>query len=232
MEDIISMLNADAPTTAPVVNQPPQYNNTGYNGGGQKEDLFNANIPPKAVDKSQLRRASNTFAVITASNVVPEDVLMRIYSAAKLLFEKGLVFRFSGEKENQLGMTIYSSNVVNTDIMLPYKKFNADITDAKTYKPTKLAREYASGYHTKYNELSPGARTHLGNNMHIILGENTNAPLTVLLTYSPKGEESDKGMDYATVGKTSFFLRAASDLNIPVFNFANPDALDRLRSFI
>jgi hypothetical protein len=80
-------------------------------------------------------------------------------------------------------------------------------------EPSDEAYEIAAEYHPAWNYLKPGARKLHARNMHIMLGWELDDPVELVICWTP---------DAKITGGTGQALRVAADLEVPVWNLANP----------
>jgi hypothetical protein len=98
--------------------------------------------------------------------------------------------------------------------------------------PTDEAIEIAKKFHPKWSALrSHEARMLMARNTHQILGPNCDVAdiSEMVICWTPDGAETKTSRETGGSGQA---IRIANAYKVPVFNFANKDAYDRLMHYI
>lgn len=111
---------------------------------------------------------------------------------ADMAFERG-----AKEKEIHLPFAGYNNKDAGGDYIIP--------------KPTIELCDIAYRHHPKWDDLSNTVKLLMMRNTSIMLGALVDAPVEMVVCWTPNGAE---------VGGTSHALRIAKTFNIPVFNLA------------
>ena len=202
------------------------------NGGGYKSgsfDPWNDEITPREINKTNLKRFDRNFA-LGSHGEVPVEVIEKIKSTFEELNTLGFTLRATGDNRDKLaveGEKAYERK----EYHIPFKKFNPDV-EAKTSKPSKFAYEIAAKYHRAFTKVSNVVRGFLARNVHIMLGSDCNTPVNFIIIYTSCGIETTKNIKFETAGNVSFNIDLAEELNVPIFNFKNENAKERLTSFL
>jgi hypothetical protein len=110
----------------------------------------------------------------------------------------------------------------DVQIFLPWATFQGwrerGKTEGRVFEdPTPEAFEMAAEYHPAWNFLKQGARKLHARNMHIMLGWELDDPVDLVICWTPEAK---------VTGGTGQALRVADDLDIKVWNLANPEHRD------
>ena len=149
------------------------------------------------------------------SRSTPTDILNIFTKTAKWLDGRNYVLRSGGAK--------------GADSAFEYGAINKQIFYAND--ATDRALEIASNFHPAWNRCSDYIKKLHGRNTFQILGRDLKTPVDFVICWTPDGCESHEDRSIKT-GGTGTAISIASYYNIPVFNFANPDSIDRLREIL
>lgn len=149
------------------------------------------------------------------SRSTPTDILNIFTKTAKWLDGRNYVLRSGGAK--------------GADSAFEYGAINKQIFYAND--ATDRALEIASNFHPAWNKCSDYIKKLHGRNTFQILGRDLKTPVDFVICWTPDGCESHEDRSIKT-GGTGTAISIASYYNIPVFNFANPDSIDRLREIL
>lgn len=167
------------------------------------------------------------------SRDVPDDVSKLMSQLATALEKVGYVLRSGGAKGADSAFERGVCDKVHTKIYLPYPRFNGN-TSPLHWDPTEAALAWAGKAHPYFARItSDFTRKAHARNAHQVLGDDCATPCHFVLCWTPDGAESEQECHSVDVtGGTRTAIVIASMNNIPVFNLARPDAVDRLRAFV
>lgn len=172
------------------------------------------------------RKPSMTYAGI-GSRKAPPGQLERMTRAAKRLAAMGYALRSGGAEGADLAFEAGAGG--KKEIYLPWKGFNGSASSFVA--PTRDAIGVAAAVHPAWSRLSPAVQKLQARNSHQILGEDLRTPCDFVICWTPDGAESE-GERTSTTGGTGQAIALASRWGVPVFNFARPDAGERLHTFV
>lgn len=162
------------------------------------------------------------------SRKTPDKTLALITIVARRLEDLGYTVRSGGAQgaDQAFGNAIHAKQ-----IFLPWPGFNAISSDYLA--PSDAAMALAAQYHPNWSLLNIAARKLHARNCHQILGPdiNTPEPVDFVLCWTSDGCEHDKTRT-AQTGGTGQAIALASAFNVPVFNLARPNTLERLRDHL
>ncbi len=167
------------------------------------------------------------YAGIGSRNT-PKDICGKMFTAGRAMADLGFILRSGGAKgadtafeQGAMASASYDeANPVLTEIFLPYQRFNGH--SSPLFGTTKAARQIAKQYHPRWEILGDHAKDFMGRNAYQILGRDLDDPVSFVICWTPKG---------AISGGTGQALRHATDLGIPILNFAT-DEDDYISDFI
>lgn len=115
------------------------------------------------------------------------------------------------------------------EIYLPWKGFENHTSDF--HPPTRAAYEVASKYHPNWDTLKDTVKPLMARNSHQVLGWSigSSPAVDIVICYTDDGSE---GKTTTNTGGTGQAIRIAHDLNIPIINLKNPDAIERLSPYL
>jgi hypothetical protein len=161
------------------------------------------------------------------SRKTPPDQLARMKVAAQRLAGMGFTLRSGGADGAD---TAFESGAgEKKEIFLPWRGFNG--RDSVFFEPSRDAQNVAAALHPAWDKLSPAAKKLMARNSHQVLSASLKNPVQFVACWTPDGcsHESERGFD---TGGTGQAIALASRWGIPVFNFARPDAGERMRDFL
>lgn len=195
-----------------------------------KKDLWEDEIEAVKINKENLLRFNRMFTIASFGEV-PGETIVLIDQLSKSLHSKGFTFRFDGHIRDKASTAGYKACKDRSETYLPWKSFNKEVTPKLT-RPSEKAYGYASGLHTKFNDLPPTVRAMLARNIHVVMGDECNTPVNLCIIYTADGAETKQDIKYATTGNMAFFIYACEALDIPVFNLKNDSAKERIVEFL
>lgn len=172
------------------------------------------------------RKPNMTYAGIGSRKTPPAE-LARMTQAAKRLAGMGYTLR-SGAAPGA-DSAFEAGAGAKKEIFLPWRGFNS--STSSFVEPTREAADVAACLHPAWDKLPPSVRKLMARNSHQILGADLGTPVDFVVCWTEDGVESEAERTPAT-GGTGQAIALASRWVIPVFNFAKPDAGDRLRDFV
>jgi len=229
MDDLMDILDSTEEPKSEIASSPEPKQE--YKKDDKKKvNLWEDHIEPVKVDKDSLLRFNRMFTVMSHGEV-PGETIILIEQLTKLLISKGFTYRFDGNVQDKASLQGYSAGKSRSEIYLPWKGFNKDVT-AKLNRPSEKAYGHAALFHKAFNKLPPTVRAIVARNVHMLIGDECNTPLNLFITYTPDGAETKADVDYKTTGNMSFMIYACEDLGIPVFNLKNASAKERIVEFL
>ena len=229
MDDMLDILDQEVPKKPePKPSSAPtsEYSNNSNRGGF---DPWNDEITPREIDTALLKRFDRTFT-ITSSGEVPQTVIDNVIAVLDTINSVHFTLRDSLDSRDAL-LVGTSKHVTRRDYILPWKKFNTSV-DAKVSKPSKYAYEVAAYFHKAFKKIPNVVKTMIARNNHLILGAECDTPVNFIICYSDDGADTKKKVDYKTTGNISYFIEVGEELNIPIFNFKNEGAKEKLLGFL
>lgn len=169
---------------------------------------------------------SHCYAGI-GSRATPPEVLELMQRIAGRLAERGYTLRSGGAVGADIAFQAGAGAAAQ--IFLPWAGFNGQRSPFT--KPSDEAYRVASVTHPAYKRLSESIKALQARNCHQVLGPDLNAPSDFVVCWTEDGCESESGRSFRT-GGTGQAIALADRWGIPVFNLANPGALDRIAEFL
>ena len=163
-----------------------------------------------------------TYAGI-GSRRTPERVLAHMAKIAARLSELGWSLNSGGADGADLA---FAYGAGEKTVFLPWPGFNGQMG---TVAADPAAMAIAEQFHPAWERLSAGARKLMARNVHQILGVDLQTPVKFVICWTPDGAETRTTIQ---TGGTGQAIRVAIAHGIPVFNLANADALERLKSIL
>ena len=160
------------------------------------------------------------------SRNTPQDILDLIDLIALKLEKNGYILRSGGANGADLA---FEWNVSHKEIYLPWRNFNGSSSSFTI--PSIEAFNMAKPHHPNWDNLSPAVKKLMARNAHQVLGRDLNDASQFVLCWTPDGCENGETRSSRT-GGTGLAIALASSLNIPVYNLANAETLDRLRDYV
>ena len=148
-------------------------------------------------------------------------------SAAARLRARGFILRSGGAGGADTAFAQGADG--QAEIYLPWPGFKGN--PSPRAHPTRAAFELAGRFHPAWAHLSEHARLLMARNSHQVLGDALNDPSAFVLCWTPDGAETHAERSRRT-GGTGQAISIAHAHDIPVFNLARPDALDRLAAWL
>lgn len=153
---------------------------------------------------------------------------------------KTLITRF-----NEAGFTLRSRGVTDFDeyveaarpkyheLHLPWREFETKtMPGVKKTSPFTFHHErieaMAIMLQPEYESLKPGIRKIVASQLRPVLGKAGDSLAQALVVYTDDGAQCTSEVNSRTTGRAALAIMAATRFNIPVYNLARPDALQRL----
>jgi len=199
-------------------------NNSGSNNnyrGGQRPQ-FNRQNREEYNGPIELYKAY----VGTGNREAPADILDRFYKLGKELEQHGYTLRtgaFEGPDQ------AFEASTSKHELYIPWKGFNNK--ESKFSFNTKPSLEIAAMFHPTFDGLKPAIQAFLACNARMLLGKDLKSPALFIVCWSEDGAETTKDRISKT-GNVGHLIAIASAMKIKVFNFARPDAEQRLKDFL
>ncbi|MHB1201323.1 MAG: A1S_2505 family phage non-structural protein [Polaromonas sp.] len=160
------------------------------------------------------------------SRATPPEVLHRMTRIAERLEARGYTLR-SGAAAG--ADAAFENGALSKQIFLPWAGFNGNASPLD--HPTDEAIGVAKVVHPAFDRLADAAVRLISRNSHQILGQNLDAPVDFVVCWTPDGAETEAQRSQVS-GGTGQAIALASRWNIPVFNLANQDALQRIAALL
>lgn len=166
------------------------------------------------------------------SRRTPKPILDMMTQVATKLEALGFMLYSGGAPGADLAFEKGVLHSENKKIFIPKAGFNN--STSSLYNLDERTFPIAAQHHIHWNKMKPYTKNLMARNVHQILGENLDEPISFVLCYTPDGCESHKTRSYESggTGGTGLAISVASSLGIPVFNLANNDTYNRISKFL
>ena len=168
---------------------------------------------------------SMTYAGI-GSRKTPPHILAKMGKVAERLEARGYTLRSGGADGAD---TAFERGCDRKQIFLPWTGFNKNASPLNTV--TRDAMDVAAAVHPAFYRLADTARKLMARNSYQVLGPDLRTPSDFVVCWTPDSVETEVDRTRDT-GGTGQAIALAHRWNIPVFNLAKPDALDRLANVL
>lgn len=165
-----------------------------------------------------------TYAGI-GSRETPPEILRLMSRVAMRLADRGYVLRSGGAAGADAAFEAGSGFA--SEIYLPWRGFNDH--ESPLFEPTADAFKLAANLHPNWSRLDERSRCLMARNGHQVLGLDLRSPVDFVVCWTPDGCETEAQRGHRT-GGTGQAIALANRHDIPVFNLANPDALERIKA--
>ncbi len=157
------------------------------------------------------------------SRKTPEVILKRFENIASLLAQKGGILRSGAADgaDNAFEKGCDKEPNSKKEIYLPWKGFNG--SESKLYTITPEAMLIAQKFHPYWDNLSNGAKKLHARNSYQVLGYDLKTLSNFVVCWTEGGK---------ITGGTGQALRIAKAYSIPVFNYGEDGAEEKLLEFI
>jgi hypothetical protein len=158
------------------------------------------------------------------SRKTPINILNKMSEISKAFDNAGFTLRSGGAPGAD---SAFEKTAKEKEVFLPWKGFNdkSGIVPEKNDKALKLAEKF----HPNWHNLNDTAKKFMIRNVYQVLGKDLNTPSEFVICWTPDGAESDYERSIKT-GGTGFAISLADSLGIPVYNLANADSLEKVRT--
>jgi len=164
--------------------------------------------------------------VIFGSDKTPQDVLDKFARIGKMLEERGYTLRIGGLKGAEVFM---EDHVRRTEVLLPWKGF--DNRQSPTSWTPENAKAIAEQFEPGWGQLKPVIQTFLAKNVQKVLGHKLDSPALFVVMWSEDGVEHYRDRQQRS-GSAGHLAAIASNCRIPVFNFGNTNAEQRMMTYL
>ncbi len=228
MDDLFDILDSkEAPKSEVVV---PTTTVPKADAGKSKINLWEDEIEALEIDKDSLLKFNRMFTIMSHGEV-PGETIILMEQISKLLHSKGFTFRFDGSAQDTAASIGYSTCKDRSEIYLPWKGFNKDVT-GKLVRPSEKAYRIAAGINPRFNNIPPTVRAMVARVVHVIMGDECNTPVNLCIIYTADGAETKADLKAARTGNVPFTIYLCEALGIPVFNLKNATAKERIAEFL
>lgn len=145
---------------------------------------------------------------------------------ATRLESMGYTLRTSG---GQGAEEAFEKGAAQKEVHIPWKDFNG--RKSEFCKCSKEALELVQFLSPVWDTLKPAVQAIIASKAHLVLGQDLQSPVRFLICWTADGAEA-AGNCTARTGFTGTAIKLASKYNIPIFNLKNPDALERLKTYL
>lgn len=230
-DDLLASLDSDGTAFADVSNT-----STLKGSKSKKVNLWDkTDFDPLKIDSDTFKKTGKTFTVAFSKQGkdIDEATLGSFLKVAKVLASRGYTFRYNGSSEDKLQNSILALDGMVSEIYLPWKNINKNISSPTLAYPTETAYRMAAALHKSFAKLPASVRAILASDIHSMLGKECNSPVDLLLAHSPCGSEKFvKEQDFKKLGYLSFYLSITKATAVPVFNLQKEDAINRIVEFL
>ena len=163
------------------------------------------------------------------SRGVPQEIEEQLTTIAIMLANKGWTLNSGAAKGCDKAFedgVLLSENPDAMRIYLPWEGFNDN--DSLLFNISPEAISMAEKFHPAGKRMKDHTRKYMARNCYQVLSETLDDPVRFVLCYTPDGCEDGKKTTRDT-GGTGQAIRVATANNIPIFNFANPNATARFK---
>ena len=232
--DILAMMDSDDKPFSEHSTTDTNTDNNTDSSENKKIDLWkDTDIPKVKINPSTVHKVDKSYAIFIHKTDagIPKEVGEKLLELTKALATKGFIFRYNGDND-PIFKDILNSDSIIVDSYLPWKKFNTDAPNVKMVRPVEQAYKHASYYHKGFPKLPNNVRTILARDVHVLLGEDCRRAVSFMIAYTSDGCESKDKINFKTTGNVSFPIAIAEEVNIPIFNIKNEDAISRLIEYL
>lgn len=164
--------------------------------------------------------------MIFGSEKTPQDVLEKFARIAKMLEDRGYTLRVGGLKGAEL---FVEDKVKRVELLLPWKGF--DNRQSPLSWTPENAKAIAEKFEPGWAQLKPVIQTFLAKNVQKVYGHKLESPALFVVMWSEDGVEHYRDRQQRS-GSAGHIAALASNARIPVFNFGNGNAEQRLTAYL
>lgn len=159
------------------------------------------------------------------SRETPDPILELMTQTSRRLSHKGWLLRSGGAEGAD---SAFEFGADEYEIFLPWSGYNGRSgygVGEILPDPDRAAQieHIAAQHHPAWSRLTRGGRALHCRNVTIILGRDLDQPARFVIAWTPEGKGG---------GGTGQGLRIAQAHDIPIFDLGQPDAFDRLKTFV
>ena len=164
--------------------------------------------------------------VIFGGEKTPQDVLEKFARIAKLLEDHGYTLRVGGLKGAEV---FVEDKVKRLEVLLPWKGFD-NRQSPHSWTPEN-AKIIAEKFEPGWSQLKPVIQTFLAKNVQKVYGHKLDSPALFVVMWSEDGVEHYRDRQQRS-GSGGHISALASTARIPVYNFGNGNAEQRLMTYL
>ena len=161
------------------------------------------------------------------SRETPKEILDLMKQYAERLYELGYILRSGGADGADTAFEVKAKG--KKQIYLPWKGFNG--RKSKRFNITDEAMELAEKLHSGWKYLKPGSKKLMARNCYQVLGEDLETPSDFVICWTSDGCENHVNRTSKT-GGTGQAISLADLNDIPVYNLANQESIEKLNRFL
>lgn len=165
---------------------------------------------------------------VTGNNKPSSDVVERIGKVMRKLDSMAYVARVGGHTDLEKAVEGFA-DPKTVEVHLPFKGF--DERQSKFSFTGTFVTDVAAMFHASWDGLSKGARVFMAKNIKLLAGKDGKSRAMFLIVWSEDGAETTDAVSNRT-GNVGHIIKAAQAYRIPVFNFGNRDAEERLAQYL
>lgn len=202
-------------------------------GGKKWESPWDRFFDPDPVNKELLEGNTKTYT-LAVDKKAPTEIIDSVKTIVSALANRGYILRTNGNTDNPAVLAGQISAKDNLEIYLPWSKFGEAHGHHKVVLrwPNEKAYGMAAHVYKKFNDMKPAVRAIMSSEMHTLFGKDMKSPVDFVIAWTPDGAETSKETNFRRTGFMASIIETADKYDIPVFNLAKPNALDRLKNHL
>jgi hypothetical protein len=215
MNDMFEEVKPNYNTQNNMSNDKPKWNNSN-NNYSKKTSYEDDGVPGKLYKPY----------VISGNKETPPNIIEQMFKIAKELETFSYTLRISSMDGPD---KIIEPRINDKELYLPWKDFDKKTSKLTFNTPESL--KIAAMFNPSFSGLNFTVQAFLAKNARIVLGQNLKSPAMFVMCWSQDGVEDGKNKTSST-GNIGHIIAIASSMKIPVFNFGNADAEQRLKQYL